>query len=328
MNVLFVSSGNNSLNKPSSIVLNQAISLENENVKVDHYLIKGKGIKGYIKNILPIIKLINNKNFDILHAHYGTSGIIAKIAIVLSMKKTPIIVSYMGDDLLGSNNFSGKKNISSLFFTKLNRFFANNFNNWNIVKSIEMQSKISNLNITSVIPNGVDFTKFYPIEKSKARIYLNLPINKKIILFPSNPNRPEKNFKLVHEAIQKLNDNTILLLTIYNASQEDLLYYYNASDLITLSSFHEGSPNVIKEAMACCRPIVSTKVGDVIQWLNKTEGCYITDFNSDNFCSAIEKALLYNNQTNGRDAIIDIECTKIAKKIKNIYKEIIGKCVV
>ena len=52
--------------------------------------------------------------------------------------------------------------------------------------------------------------------------------------------------------------------------QDQLVKYYNSVDCLILTSFHEGSPNVIKEAMACNLPIVSTKVGDVEEIINKT----------------------------------------------------------
>ncbi|MFW5983504.1 MAG: glycosyltransferase, partial [bacterium] len=90
----------------------------------------------------------------------------------------------------------------------------------------------------------------------------------------------------------------------------------------------EGSPNVIKEAMACNKPIVSTNVGDV-EWLfGNTEGCYLSDFNPENFAKQLEKAICFSEtkgETKGRDRIIELklDASSVAKKITEVYREVL-----
>ena len=96
----------------------------------------------------------------------------------------------------------------------------------------------------------------------------------------------------------------------------------NASDVILLTSLWEGSPNVIKEAMACNRPIVSTDVGDVKSIIQDTKGCYISTNNSKDIAKKITLALRFKN-TNGRINIDHLKKENIAKKLVNIYSDLL-----
>jgi len=93
----------------------------------------------------------------------------------------------------------------------------------------------------------------------------------------------------------------------------------NASDLLLLTSFYEGSPNIIKEAMACCLPIVSTTVGDVRATIGNTEGCYISSFDPVDVKENIEKAIIYGKRTNGRGNIKFLNSKEISKRLFEIY---------
>ncbi len=99
----------------------------------------------------------------------------------------------------------------------------------------------------------------------------------------------------------------------------------NASNLLLLTSFSEGSPQIIKEAMACNCPIVATDVGDIKEVIGNTEGCYITSFNPDDVAAKIKLALDFNKRTNGREKIKPFDNELIAKKIYKIYTRIIEK---
>ena len=100
------------------------------------------------------------------------------------------------------------------------------------------------------------------------------------------------------------------LLVVMGIASSKLYLYYSAADVLILTSFHEGSPNVIKEAMACNCPIVSTKVGDV-EWItSKTEGCYIAERSIRDVADKLERAIYFanhQNRTNGRERIISLK---------------------
>ena len=110
--------------------------------------------------------------------------------------------------------------------------------------------------------------------------------------------------------------------------------YMNAADCLLLTSDSEGSPNVIKEAMACNCPIVTTDVGDVRERLVNLEGCYIVHDNDCRFtdtkhaaeliATELQKALAFSKRTDGYQRILDdkLEISQIAKRILDVYEQI------
>jgi teichuronic acid biosynthesis glycosyltransferase TuaC len=129
--------------------------------------------------------------------------------------------------------------------------------------------------------------------------------------------------------VDSLDNECIQLIAVHLIEHELLKYYYNAADLLLLTSYHEGSPNVIKEAMACNCPIVSTDVGDVRWVIGDIKGCYLTSFDVVDVSEKILMALEYsavNGSTNGRDRIIELglDSASVAKKIINIYEQLIS----
>ena len=317
MKVLFVSSGN-SENGISPIIRCQGESLIEQGIEVDFFSIKGRGLKGYLKNIPRLRHQLKHFKYDIIHAHFGLSGLLT----FFGKKNEKLIVSFMGDDIVGSKDHFGRVTNFSMILVLLNKWFAKHFYDFSIVKSKEMYDILHVLN-SEVIPNGVDYDRFYELDKLRARSSLMLKNIEKHVLFCSNPERVEKNFTLAKRAIALISDKNINLKCLVGINQNELINYYNAADCLLLTSFHEGSPNVIKEAMACNIPIVATDVGDVRALIGKTEGCYITSFEPDDVASKIQKALEFNKRTTGREDIRHLESGLVAQKIISIYKMVI-----
>jgi len=95
--------------------------------------------------------------------------------------------------------------------------------------------------------------------------------------------------------------------------------------MVILTSKFEGSPNVIKEAMACNCPIVSTDVGDVREVIGNTEGCFITSFEPEGVAKKIKLAIEFNKKTNGRDNITHLDEKVIAQRLIDVYQSAIAK---
>jgi teichuronic acid biosynthesis glycosyltransferase TuaC len=310
MRVLFVSSGNKAKGI-SSIVKRQGDSLEKKGIKIYYYKIQGKGMQGYLANIKPLKNFIKQIQPDIIHAHYLHSGVLASLS-----GAKPLIVSLMGSDVKSSGLFKLMVCIFSYLF-------------WShtIVKSKDMQKSLW-LNKTHVIPNGINQKVFSVIDKNQACVKLGWDKLKRHILFAANPNRLEKNFKLAQNAVKNLYEQ-IELHTLSDIAPDKVPVMMNASDVILLTSKWEGSPNVIKEAMACNRPVVATDVGD-IRWLFGNEpGHYLSSFDAKDMAGKIKQALEFTEKygrTRGRERIIKLglDAEMVARRLVGIYEEAIA----
>jgi len=319
MHVLFVSSGN-SPRGITPIVKYQKLSLEKKNVKVDHFAICGKGLKGYVTSIWKLRKKLSSTTYDVVHAHYVLSGIVALLA-----RARPLVVSFMGSDVHGDFDKNGKRTIKCYVNMILTQIFQPLFN-YIIIKSKALK-KYLYVKKYSILPNGVDLGRFKPIDRHLCRKRLNLPLDKKIIIFLGDPDNPHKNFNLAKEAFSLLNDPSYILLAPYPVPAEEVVYYINAADVLVLTSYAEGSPNVIKEAMACNVPIVATDVGDVREIIGQVDGCYIADFTPTDVARKLKSAIDFGKRTAGRKRIMELglDADTIATKIIKIYHKLVHR---
>ncbi|MDI6401687.1 glycosyltransferase [Balneolaceae bacterium ANBcel3] len=313
MRILFVASGNKGNMNP--LINSQKESLlhyKKRKIEIDSYLIIGKGILGYLGNYFTLRKKIKKGNYDIIHAHYLFSGILASV-----VGKKPIITSLMGSDIY-------KK-----YYKYIVIIFVKYFWDQSIVKSCDM-AKIFSKTKVSILPNGVDISRFKSNNRFNACEALGWDSSKTHILFAASPSRLEKNFLLAKEAfnlVSRKHEN-LQLQILENIPHNSIPIYLNASSVVILSSKWEGSPNVIKEAMACNRPIVCTNVGDVSWLFGNEEGHYICSHDVNDFSEKLEKCINYSkheSKTNGRNRIIELQLDSdsVAKKIIAIYDKII-----
>lgn len=306
MKILFISSGNNNFGV-SPVVKAQGASLKKVGVELEYFTVVGKGISGYTKNIFKLRKHIKTNSFDLVHSHFFLSA----VGSTLSNPQN-LVVSLMGSDVY-----------TSLIWNFLIKLFHKRWDA-TIVKSERMKDVLG-LEKLYVIPNGVDMEKFYPMDKEDARKKLGWE-NKKYVLFASGTKRPEKNYQLALEVMKMLNEKEAELVTLQDIPHEEIVYYLNATDLLLMTSKYEGSPNIIKEAMACNCPIVSTDVGDVKEIIGNTAVCFITSVDPDDVAEKIKGALEFGKRTKGRERIIELglDSKTVAKKIIRVYQNVLN----
>ncbi len=325
MKVLIVCSGNVSdfIFKIHQAFIYEQIESLKKNFKVDYdtYFIKGKGILGYLWNLHKIKNKIKDFSPDIIHAHFGLSGLVSCL-----QKTVPVIVTFHGSD-------------AYIYYVKLFSKLAANLSAYNIFVEEKLRNRINRHNKNVIVPCGIDLNVFYPMNKEIAREMLGLDNKNKNALFASGFDNPVKNYQLAKTAVANLNKD-IKIIELKNKTREEVNLLLNACDLLILTSISEGSPQIIKEAMACNCPIVATDVGDVKEIIRDTEGCFLVSFKNkdkskktqseliEETCQKIKEALRFAEQvgrTKGRARIIELglDSETVAKKIFDVYKEVL-----
>ncbi|KIC93572.1 glycosyltransferase [Flavihumibacter solisilvae] len=308
MKVLFVCSGNN--RKVPVFIVQQEDELKKRGYEVDYFHVRGKGITGYLKNHFELTQTVKDGAYALIHGHYGLSGLLASF-----QRRLPVVVSYYGSDL---------NNPRVRIFSQL----ANKLSTAAIAVSPTLVNHLPNKDKCHLIPCAVDSMVFQPVPKQQAREKLQhsgryyFEQGKKYVLFASRFDRPVKSPELAFATMKRLGDS-FELIEFNNFSNEDVVLFFNAADALLLCSRTEGSPQVIKEAMACNRPIVSTDVGDVRSVISKTKGCFISKATPEHLAAALSEAVRFES-TNGRDAIVmAYETNATTQRIIRVYEKAI-----
>jgi teichuronic acid biosynthesis glycosyltransferase TuaC len=161
--------------------------------------------------------------------------------------------------------------------------------------------------------------------RDEARARIGLPEDKRLVLWAGEYFRPEKRWDIVQEAMAllKAGDPNAELVLLSGHSHDDVPVYMNAADVLLLVSDAEGSPMVVKEAMACNVPVVSTAAGDVANVIGRTEGCFVTSQEPRDVVEKLKLALAFGRRTNGREAVQDMELDEISRRIIAVYEGLV-----
>jgi len=305
MRILIVANHNTGRFTP--FIIEQVESLTRLGIEADYYGVHGKGIWGYLSNLNSLKAKIRECRPDLIHAHYGLSGLLANL-----QRTVPVVTTYHGSDVhaLGKNLFFSK---AAMWLSAYNIFVS---------EKLQMQSGYHGSK-QRVIPCGVDTTAIYPIERSKARNRLGWDKDGKYVLFAGAFGNSVKNSQLAKEATTIIPDVRLMELRGYSREQVNLAM--NAANCLLLTSHREGSPQVVKEAMTCGTPVVSVNVGDVKEKFGGVTGCFVTSYDAHDVADGIKKALAFTGKTNGQKRVLELGLTNelIAKEILKIYKNIV-----
>jgi glycosyltransferase involved in cell wall biosynthesis len=289
-------------------VQQQVASLQREGVDVDVLNVDVKKSKWlYPWSFVPLQRQVLTHQYDLVHAHYVFAGVVAR-----SQFRFPVVLTHHGDEA-----FYGWQALLCRLMSRL------------VDKTIVVTEPIKKsigLESSAVIPCGVDFDIFKPMDKHWAREQLGLPAEKRLVLFVGNYPEWRKRFDIVQDAVALLKTKraNVELVVAYKQTYEKIPLYMNACDVMVLPSEREGSPQVVKEAMACNLPIVSVDVGDVPDVLAGVEGCYVSPRDPTSIAEKLALILEGCERTDGREKTRRYELSSIARQIVEVYKEVIG----
>ena len=306
MRILVVASFNKGRFAP--FIVEQADALKRQGCEINYFGLQGKGLKGYLRNLPQLKRKIKKFRPDVIHAHYGLSGLLANL-----QRRVPVVTTYHGSDI------NDKK---VLPFSKL----AMCLSGGNIFVSRKTLEIAKPKKKHTLLPCGIDLSELQLTEKAVARQKMNLQADKKYILFAGAFDNAVKNASLAKEAVALLQDNNVVLLELKGYTRNEVILLMCAADAFLMTSFTEGSPQVIKEALACGCPIVSVDVGDVKERVEGVEGCFVEDIrNSKELADLINRAIMFEGKTKGHEKIVadGLDNVLVARKLIELYNSII-----
>ena len=306
MKILVVANHNKGYFVP--FIIEQVNALKQIGVEFDFYGVHGKGITGYLSNLFALRAKIRSYHPDLIHAHYGLSGLLANLQRIV-----PVVTTFHGSDIHSKGR--------NLLFSRLAMWLS--AYNIFVTEALQKQAGVHG-NKYCVLPCGVDTKAIYPMDRVEARNLLGWDVKGKYVLFAGAFDNEVKNSPLAKAAVAQIPDAMLMELRGYN--REQVNWAMNAANCLLVSSYREGSPQVVKEALTCGTPIVSVNVGDVAEITAGIDGCFISSYNANVIAECLQKAFAFQEKTSGPERIRYrmLDNRQIAEKVLDIYRKVIS----
>jgi teichuronic acid biosynthesis glycosyltransferase TuaC len=291
-----------------TFVYEQVRALRALGVDVDVLFVNGRATQwNYLLGYPRLWRQLHYARYDLIHAHYVFSGMIARAQWTL-----PIVQSFHAPGQMHTYQGWLCKRLVPLVDAV-------------IVTSTDHKARLGYAE-AHIIPCGVDFDLFVPRPRDQARAELGWDPTRQIVLWVGDP-RPEKRLDLAHATYEVLRQrrDDVELRVVSKVPHHTIPTYMNAADVLLLTSDHEGSPVVIKEALACNLPIVATPVGDVPEVIGGVEGCYLAQQTPEDLAAKVELALNREARTQGREAISHLSTHAEAQRVLALYEEVLTR---
>jgi teichuronic acid biosynthesis glycosyltransferase TuaC len=285
-------------------------------INPDVYFIDGvKSNLNYLKSVFEINRLLLKTHYDLVHIHFGLSGM---FLLINPFIKVPVIVTLHGCDIQSYRGEGLTQKIGKIIVKKSTRSIILNDNMSTLLAAYKHK--------LVKIPCGIDISLF-----NLGRCNHNK--TSFVIGFPSDRNRHEKNYPFFKKVISNLEKQgyPIEIVEFTNFTRDEVVENLSRLDCLLMTSFTEGSPQIIKEALACNVPIISSRVGDVDLLLQNVDNCsIIDDYDETLFADKIKELILLKPEervTNGRDRIIELgfDQDSISSKLHALYLSVTGE---
>ena len=311
-----------------TFVERQVQGLEMIGVEVEPLVIDRQGAGAFSYRLVPplVREAVRAFRPDIMHVMYG--GVMAE-AVFRSRPKVPVVQAFCGTDLLGEQVGSVLQRVRGWVGVVCSNRAARRARGI-IVKSRNLERALPpdvDRSIVHVIPNGVDLGVFRPQDRSKCRSRLGWEQDIFHVVF-STPRLGDANKRpaLAREVIECLNSGGLHseLHIMLDIPHNEMPTRLNAADAVLMTSAHEGSPNIIKEALACDRPVVSVDVGDVRERLEGVEGCFIAEPDLEALAGKLQAVADGPGIVPGREKVKDLSIEAVARRLVVVYEAAIA----
>ncbi len=292
-------------------VQEQVEALRKAGIQVAVLFINGRESKlNYVWGIARYWWALLKQDYDIIHAHHAITGLLARL-----QWRRPLVVTYHGTEV---------SNIVPRWLSFLARRGGRFFDRIIVVNKTEADIVHDHTKVR-LIPCGIDLDKFQPMSMAEARRALDLPVEKPLVLWVGQHWQWVKRLDLAEKAMLILREQLPKADLVVVSGQPHTVVptYMSACDVFLLTSRYEGSPMVIKEAMACNLPIVSTRVGDVAEVLHGTDDCYLVDPDPKDVADSLLQVLELRRRTHGRECIEHLTSDAVAQRVISVYNELL-----
>jgi glycosyltransferase involved in cell wall biosynthesis len=309
----------NSWGGPAVFIARQAEFLRREGVEVDLFPFRGSRHPGnYLAAWKEVRSRVRSGSYDLVHAQFGQSGLTAL------PKRVPLIVTFRGDDLEGIIGENGRYIPAGWLLRFISRTVARRADAA-IVVSEHMKQYLPRSVSAHVMPSGIDLDLFRPESQEAARRRLDLPGDQRLVLFVGNPGLARKRYGLAKEVVAIVNQTIPTRLVVgWELPHDKIAALMNACDALLCTSMQEGSPNAVKEALACNLPVVSVLVGDVALRLHGIAGCELcSDDRVETIAAALGRVLQRGGRIDGRSAVKHLDERLLTQQLVDVYRSIL-----
>jgi glycosyltransferase involved in cell wall biosynthesis len=276
----------------------------------------------YLTGAFHISRLARAHRFDVVHAHYGLTGFVA------GFHRLPLVVTFHGDDLLGTRRRGGGITLKSRLVRRFSHAAARRADAL-ICHSDGLRGAlprpVDRLR-AHVIPMGVDVARFSPGDRVAARSRLGIDARERLVLFPSEPGQPVKRVDLARAAVARLvaEGMPARLWVVTRVPHDQMPEYFRAADCLLVTSDQESGPMIVKEALCCDIPVVSTDVGDVRTWLGLAPGCHVVERDPAALAAGLRAVLCGAGRVDGSAVRLEVAADRVAARVLDVYREVIA----
>ena len=286
----------------------------------------GKGRTAYIGLRRAVQKRVADFRPHLVHVMYG--GLQAAV-VTRIVTDRPVVVSFFGSDLLGGAFYNPFRRLTVHLGVRASSLAAKRAAGV-IVRSREMQSALPRTVDPSkvwVIPEGVDMDRFRPLNRADCRKSLAWSENSYHVLTPAHRGRPVKRLELAQSAVERLKheSKSVILHQLVEVPYAEVPVWLNASDVLLLTSYHEGSPNIVKQALACNRPVVSVDVGDVRERIEGVDGCHLARPEAEDLAEKLRLVLAGGGVVEGRARVQELSIERVASRLRDVYTTVLAR---